>query len=188
MVPGSRQPTDTTVMNLSELLLHEPEYQRLRGVLAKTQKDLRAVLVLLIDRGGHEIASEGKGLGADHTSLAALAAANLAATQELARLVGETEFSIIYHQGRCRSIHVSDVAKRYSLVLVFDDSVSLGLVRWKVKRATAMLEEIFRGLLEKPKSVAVAAGSATSPAHFTDAEIEKLIKHFAPKADKEGKV
>ncbi len=49
-------------MNLSELLLQEPEYQRVRGVLAKTQRDLRAALVLLIDRGGHEIASEGKGL------------------------------------------------------------------------------------------------------------------------------
>ena len=188
MAPGSKLPTDTIVMNLSELLLHEPEYQRLRGILAKTQRDLRAALVLLIDRAGHEIASEGKGLGADHTALAALAAANLAATQELARLVGETEFSIIYHQGRCRSIHVSDVAKRFSLVLVFDDSVSLGVVRWKVKRATASLEEIFRGLIDRPKTAMVAAGAAASPAHFTDAEIEKLIKHFAPKVDKEGKV
>ena len=190
MVPDSKLLTDATVMNLSELLLQESDYQRLRGVLAKTQKDLRAVLVLLIDRGGHEIASEGKGLGADHTALAALAAANLAATQELARLVGETEFSIIFHQGRYRSIHVSDVAKRFSLVLVFDDSISLGVVRWKVKRATASLEEIFRGLLDRPKSATVPAANAASasPVHFTDAEIEKLMKHFAPKADKEGKV
>ncbi|MBP1601064.1 MAG: cell polarity determinant GTPase-activating protein MglB, partial [Acidobacteria bacterium] len=118
------------------------------------------------------------------------AAANLAATQELARLVGETEFSIIFHQGRYRSIHVSDVAKRFSLVLVFDDSISLGVVRWKVKRATASLEEIFRGLLDRPKSATAPAANAASasPVHFTDAEIEKLMKHFAPKADKEGKV
>lgn len=187
MAQGSTLPTDAIMMNLSELLLREVEYHRLRGVLAKTQRDLRAALVLLIDRGGHEIASEGKGLGTDHTALAALAAANLAATQELARLVGETEFSIIYHQGRCRSIHVSDVAKRFSLVLVFDDSVSLGVVRWKVKRATASLEEIFRGLLDKPKSATATVNAAASPAHFSDAEIDKLMKHFAPKADKEGK-
>ena len=188
MVPGSKLPTDAIVMNLSELLLQEPDYQRLRGVLAKTQRDLRAALVLLIDRGGHEIASEGKGLGTDHTALAALAAANLAATQELARLVGETEFSIIFHQGRCRSIHVSDVAKRFSLVVVFDDSISLGMVRWKVKRAAASLEEIFRGLLDRPRNATATTAATASPAHFTDAEIEKLMKHFAPKADKEGKV
>ena len=178
----------TVVMNLSELLLQESEYQRLRGILAKTQKDLHADLVLLIDRAGHEIASEGVGLTADHTALASLAAANLAATQELARLVGETDFSIIYHQGRHRSIHISDVARHLSLVLVFDDAVSMGMVRWKVKRATASLDEILQRIPAKLKPASVTAQASTSTPLFTDAEIDRLIRHFAPKADIEGKV
>jgi len=175
-------------MSLSELLLQDSEYQRLRGILSKMQKDLHADLVLLIDRAGHEIASDGAGMAADHTALASLAAANLAATQELARLVGETDFSIIYHQGRHRSIHISDVARHLSLVLVFDDAVSMGMVRWKVRRATASLEEIFQRIPAKSKSASAAAAASASPPLFTDAEIDKLIRHFAPKADLEGKV
>jgi predicted regulator of Ras-like GTPase activity (Roadblock/LC7/MglB family) len=190
--PGRRYVAErramTNAMNLSELLLQESEYQRLRGILAKTQKDLHADLVLLIDRAGHEIASEGTGLSADHTALASLAAANLAATEELARLVGETDFSIIYHQGRHRSIHISDVARRLSLVLVFDDAVSLGMVRWKVKRATAALEEVLLRIPPKSKSATAAGQAPGSPPVFTDAEIDRLIRHFAPKADVEGKV
>ncbi len=177
-----------SAMILSELLLQTNEYQQLQAILAKTQKDLGADLVLLIDRAGHEIASEGQGLSIDHTALASLAAANLAATQELARLVGETEFSIIYHQGRHRSIHISDVAQKYSLVLIFEDSVSMGMVRWKVKRAATLLGEILQANREtRDKRSGPQSGTSAAP-RFTDAEIDKLMKHFSPKAEVEGKV
>ncbi len=177
-----------SVTMLSELLLHNREYQQLRAILAKTQKDLGADLVLLIDRAGHEIASEGKGLSIDHTALASLAAANLAATQELALLVGETEFSIIYHQGRHRSIHISDVARTYSLVLIFEDSVSMGMVRWKVKRAATLLEEILQAGRETRQHELGPERRTLAAPHFTDAEIDRLMRHFSPKAEVEGKV
>lgn len=173
---------------LSQLLLQNNEYHKLQAILSKMQKDLRAALVLLIDRAGHEIASDGNGLSTDLTALASLAAANLAATEELARMVGETEFSIIYHQGRHRSIHISDVVRKYSLVLVFDDSVSMGMVRWKVRRATGLLAEVFQGVQENRLSKSGAGAETSTPPHFTDAEIDRLIRHFSQKADVEGKV
>ncbi|NWG13288.1 MAG: roadblock/LC7 domain-containing protein [Acidobacteria bacterium] len=175
----------SSAMMLSALLLRKSEYQQLQAILAKTQKDLGADLVILIDRAGHEIASEGQGLTLDHTALASLAAANLAATQELARLVGETEFSIIYHQGRHRSIHISDVARKYSLVLIFEDSVSMGMVRWKVKRAATLLEEILQESRERKPTREPGVSAAPS---FTDAEIDRLMRHLSPIADVEGKV
>jgi len=173
---------------LSQLLLQDSEYQKLQTILSKIQKDLRAALVLLMDRAGHEIASDGNSLNTDLTALASLAAANLAATEELARMVGETEFSIIYHQGRHRSIHISDVVRKYSLVLVFDDSVSMGMVRWKVRRATALLAEVFEGVQENRLSRSLPGAEPSTPPHFTDAEIDRLIRHFSQKADVEGKV
>jgi len=170
-------------MNPSNIFLHEAEYFRLKSILVMTQRDLRADLVLLIDRSGQQIAFEGPAHGIDMTALSSLAAANIAATDGLARLIGEPEFSILYHQGKHRSIHISDVAKRLSLVVVFDDSVALGMVRLRVKRATAYLEEILRGFSRKAESIGSSskAVSGSSPSlNFTDEEIDKLFSFLKP--------
>ena len=156
----------------------------------KTQHDLRAELVLLIDRGGHQIAWEGPSRDIDLTALSSLAAANIAATDGLARVVGEADFSIIYHQGRNRNIHISDVSRRFSLVLVFDDAVSLGMVRWKAKRAAASLEDLLRSLVRRvdPKAGGAAAAAGPTPPQFTDEDIDKLFGHFGSKLPAERKV
>jgi predicted regulator of Ras-like GTPase activity (Roadblock/LC7/MglB family) len=177
-MPGGRQ----SQLNLCNIVLYEAEHQRLKSILAMTQRDLPAELVLLIDRSGQQIAFEGSPRGIDMTALASLAAANIAATDGLARLVGEPEFSILYHQGKRRSIHISDVAKRFSLVVVFNDTVSLGMVRLRVKRATVYLEEIFRGFMRKAENTgfnARAAGSVPS-VYFTDEDIDKLFSFLKP--------
>jgi len=174
-----RQPS----MNLSNITLYEADYQRLKSVLTMTQRDLPAELVLLIDRSGQQIAFDGSARDIDMTSLASLAAANIAATDGLARLVGEPEFSILYHQGKRRSIHISDVARRFSLVVVYDDSVSLGMVRLRVKRATVYLEEVFRGFTRRTETVGFAPRSApetTSPVYFTDDDIDRLFSLLKP--------
>ncbi len=170
-------------MNPSNIVLYEAEYLRLKSILGMTQKDLRAELVLLIDRSGQQIAFEGPARGIDMTALASLAAANIAATDGLARLLGEPEFSVLYHQGKRRSIQISDVAKKFSLVVVFDDSVSLGMVRLRVKRAKAYLEEAFRGFVRKKESAMPAAkvvAGPASPLHFTDEDIDKLFSFLKP--------
>jgi predicted regulator of Ras-like GTPase activity (Roadblock/LC7/MglB family) len=171
------------LMNSGNIVLYEGEYLRLTSVLSMTQRDLRAELVLLIDRNGQRIACEGPSQGIDLTAFASLAAANIAATEGLARIVGEPEFSVLFHQGKHRSIHISDIAKRYSLVVVFDDNVSLGMVRLKVKRATAYLDEIFRSFQDKMESPVsahkVAQGSAPR-LYFTDEDIDKLFSYLQP--------
>lgn len=166
------------------LFLHKAEYLRLKSILAVTQRDLQADLVLLIDRNGQQIAFEGPAADIDLTALASLAAANTAATQSMAQLVGEQDFSIIYHQGSNRSIHISDVARGFSLVLVFDESVSLGMVRLRVKRATAYLEEVLKGFMRKTAATPIARtdkGIGASPLNFTDEEIEVLFRYMQPK-------
>jgi predicted regulator of Ras-like GTPase activity (Roadblock/LC7/MglB family) len=172
-------------MSPSNIVLYEAEHLRLKSILAMTQRDLRAELVLLIDRSGQQISFEGPARGIDLTALASLAAANIAATDGLARLVGEPEFSILFHQGKRRSIHISDVAKRFSLVVVFDDSVSLGMVRLRVKRATAYLEEVFRGFIRKTETTGLgpkAASGSKPQIYFTDDDIDKLFSLFKPKS------
>jgi hypothetical protein len=151
--------------------LHETEYQRIRSILAKMQTELRAQLVLLISRSGQPIVITGPGENIDCTALASLAAANLAATDGLANIVGEREFSVLVHQGRCRSLFISDLLKRFSLVLVFDATASSGLVRYKCKRTILLLEDVIRDFqrrMEKSEPV-------MSIPQFSDEEIEELL-------------
>jgi len=164
-------------MNASNIVLYEAEYQRLKSILVKTQRELGIDLILLIDLDGHQIASVGPTQVIDLTALSSLAAANLAATDGLARLVGEPEFSILYHQGKHRNIHISDVSRRYCLVLVFDEKVSLGLVRLRVKHTTAYLEEVFKLFARKTetKKNAAVPSNSPSPFDFTDEDIDKLF-------------
>jgi predicted regulator of Ras-like GTPase activity (Roadblock/LC7/MglB family) len=170
-------------MNLSSIALHEAEFLRLKSILARTQKDLQADLVLLIDRSGQQIASQGSGEDIDQTALASLAAANIAATNGLARVVGEPAFSTLYHQGTRRSIHILDVARSMSLVLVFDQTMAPGMVRWKVRRAAICLDEVFSSLQKKIAngSAAEASSAAAVSRLFTDEELDALLDHFGPK-------
>ena len=172
-------------MNLSNIVLYDSDYQRLREILLQTQRELNADLVLLIDRSGQHIACEGPAQDVDLTSLASLAAANMAATEGLAGQVGEAAFSALYHQGKQRSIHISDVSKRFSLVLLFANSVSLGMVRWRVRRATASLEEVFQGFMRRMEARTVSQHSASDglpTLHFSDDELDALFGNMKPKS------
>ncbi len=151
--------------------LHEAEFRRIQAILAKMQKELRAELVLLISRSGQPIVVSGTAERIDCTALSSLAAANLAATDGLANIVGEREFSVLIHQGRQRSLFISDLLKRFSLVLVFDASASSGLVRYKCKRTTLLLEDVIRDFQRRIEKT----GSVTDTPQFSDEELEELL-------------
>jgi len=109
--------------------------------------------------------------GVDATSLASLTAGNVAATDGLAKLIGEKEFSILFHEGERDNIHISLVAQRVILVVIFDERSSLGLVRLRVRKATEELNSIFESLLKK-----VQDPGASSPfSEITDDDIDNLF-------------
>jgi predicted regulator of Ras-like GTPase activity (Roadblock/LC7/MglB family) len=151
--------------------LHEADFIRIQAILAKMQRELRAELVLLINRSGQPVVISGSAERIDCTALASLAAANLAATDGLANIVGEREFSVLVHQGRQRSIFISDLMKRFSLVLVFDASESSGLVRYKCKRTIQLLEDVIRDFQRRIEN----SDSVAGPPQFSDEELENLL-------------
>ena len=158
-------------MSSNNFNLHEIEFRRIEAILAKMQNELRAQLVLLISRSGQPIVISGPAENIDCTALASLAAANLAATDGLANVVGEKEFSVLVHQGRQRSLFISDLLKRFSLVLLFDASASSGLVRYKCKRTTLLLEDVIRDFQRRIARDEPVMGVP----QFTDEEIEELL-------------
>src|SRR5216110_1003342 len=126
-----------------DLVMYEEEYQQIKDTLQRLQVDSNSKIVFLVDKNGQHIATHGDMRGVDATSLASLTAGNVAATDGLARLIGEKEFSILFHEGERDNLHISVVGQRVILVVVFDERSSLGLVRLRVKKASAELLEIF---------------------------------------------
>src|ERR1700758_1039246 len=139
-----------------DLVMYEEEYQQIKDTLQRLQVDSNAKIVFLVDKNGQQIAAHGDMRGVDATSLASLTAGNVAATDGLARLIGEKEFSILFHEGEKDNIHISIVARRVILVVIFDDRASLGLVRLRVRRATAEVETVFEEIARKVESQKIA--------------------------------
>jgi predicted regulator of Ras-like GTPase activity (Roadblock/LC7/MglB family) len=136
-------------MSTPDLVLYDEEFQKIKEALQRLRQDANANVVFLVDKNGQQIAAVGDVASLDTTSLASLTAGNVAATDGLARLIGEKEFSILFHEGEKDNIHISIVALRVILVVIFDERSSLGLVRLRVRRATAELDRIFEEITAK---------------------------------------
>jgi predicted regulator of Ras-like GTPase activity (Roadblock/LC7/MglB family) len=160
-----------------DLVLYDEEFQKIRQALQRLLQDASARLVFLVDKNGQQIAAVGDMNSLDTTSLASLTAGNVAATDGLARLIGEKEFSILFHEGEKDNIHISIVARRVILVVIFDDRASLGLVRLRVRRATAELEVVFEEIAAKIESEKLAPASELDAlfAEITDDDIDRLF-------------
>ncbi|OAG27582.1 roadblock/LC7 domain-containing protein [Thermodesulfatator autotrophicus] len=116
------------------MVLTSERVKKLKGVLKEQLLSIGVSLAILIDEAGNVIASSGKENGVDTTSLAALAAANFGATAQIAKLLGEEDFSILYHKGKKDNIHFSRIGKEFILVTIFTDETPLGLVRLRVNQ------------------------------------------------------
>jgi predicted regulator of Ras-like GTPase activity (Roadblock/LC7/MglB family) len=161
-------------MSFDHLVMYQEEFQRLEEALKRLRQEANARAVFLIDKNGQQIAASGETGEFDTTSLASLTAGNVAATDGLAKLIGEREFSVLFHEGQRDHIHISIVAKRAILLVIFDERSSLGLVRLRVKRATAEMDRIFETMLQKGEKTAV--GQPASPfAEITDEDIDALF-------------
>jgi predicted regulator of Ras-like GTPase activity (Roadblock/LC7/MglB family) len=157
-------------MSHGNFILREPEYEAFLSILRKLLLDASAKIVFLVDKNGTLLASVGDAVGFDTTSLASLAAGNIAATGGLANLIGEKEFSVLFHEGERDNMHLSVVAERLILVIVFDRRSSVGLVRLRVRQATARLAAVM--------AVAQAASDASlgGVEELTEADIESLFR------------
>jgi len=134
-----------------DLILYEEEITRIDKVLSRLIKGAEAKCALVVDKDGHLITRQGFTHSLDTTALAALLAGSFASTKEIARLVGEPEFSIMFHQGKRDHIHISLVGERTILVVIFDDRTTIGMVRLYAKEVGDELALIFREAKEKAK-------------------------------------
>jgi predicted regulator of Ras-like GTPase activity (Roadblock/LC7/MglB family) len=159
-------------MTDTPIIMHEQQFQQLRLILSKLRLESFSRVVFLVDKNGQQIASHGDISELDTTSLASLAAGNVAATGGMARLIGEKEFPTLSHEGERESIHICIIG-RVLLVVVFDERSSLGLVKLRVKQASRDLSAIFA---EMERLATLRRDSEESLfAEITDDDIDSLF-------------
>jgi predicted regulator of Ras-like GTPase activity (Roadblock/LC7/MglB family) len=133
-------------MSDDSLIIYEEEIAQIDSVISRMLKGAEAKCGLLVDKDGHLITRQGFTQTLDTTALAALLAGSFASTREIARLVGEPEFSVLFHQGKKDHIHMSLVGERSILVVIFDDRTTIGMVRLYAREAAQDLARLFETL------------------------------------------
>jgi predicted regulator of Ras-like GTPase activity (Roadblock/LC7/MglB family) len=153
------------------IVMREQQYRQIEAVLARLRLDAAARVAFLVDKDGQQIAVQGDVGDIDTTSLASLAAGNVAATTGMARLIGEKEFPTLSHEGERESIHIC-VIGRALLIVVFDERSSLGLVKLRVKQVSSELAAIFDEVARDSKR---SADEVSLFAEITDEDIDSLF-------------
>jgi predicted regulator of Ras-like GTPase activity (Roadblock/LC7/MglB family) len=125
------------------LVFYENDIERLNGEIDTFLELSKARCVLLVDRDGHLVTRRGEtSVNNVEDTISALIAGSFAATKEMARLLGENEFAILFHQGQRDSIQLQLIGERTLMAALFDGRTNLGMVRFYAQETGGRMERI----------------------------------------------
>lgn len=127
----------------------EEDYYAINTTLQELLSNSNATSVILLDKTGQMISNVGEEPRFDMYSFASLCAADFEANAQLAKLIGEKDFSTLYHQGSNESMYLARVEQDIILVILFDKKTTLGLVRLRTKKAVDNLSTVILRLYGK---------------------------------------
>lgn len=141
----------------SKTIMFDPtQYEGVKKYLGELYSKTRAKVVLFADMSGQIIGERGDTAEMNTTVLSALAAGDFAATAEIAKLVGEGDrFKLHFHEGEMKNVYLTNVGDQFFLIIIFDATVALGMVRVYTKKAVESLLTVIKeastteGLTEK---------------------------------------
>lgn len=127
---------------LTNLVISDRELTTITASLNKLMSDTNATSVMLIDKSGQVIATQGNGTRRNATTLGALLAGAFSSSRHVAELLGEKDFRTIFQQGVHENIYTTMVEEQWLLVIVFDKLTHIGLVKVLSKKASDELGRI----------------------------------------------
>lgn len=130
--------------------LTESDAAKFSSILGTFVQETQAFCALLCDRTGRLLTQSGDTGAMDNTTFASLVAGDFAASDQLAKLLGEEEFSSLYHAGEGRSMYLADISGWAILAAVFDGKTTLGLIRLKSRTTVPGLLDVFREISDRP--------------------------------------
>lgn len=131
-------------MSKESLVLNEEIMKLIHNSLITLLKQSEAKCVVLVDQDGKCIAKRGFTQKIDTDALAALIAGAFSSTKAMAQVIGETDFSILFHQGQKDNIHNILVDDNTILSILFDDRTTIGMVRLYSKESARQLREVLK--------------------------------------------
>ena len=138
-----RTESDAYMEQLTNLIISDHELDTISNALNKLMSDTSATSVMLLDKSGQVVSSQGTSTKRNATSLGALLAGAFSSSRHVAELLGEKDFRTIFQQGVHENIYTTMVEDQWLLVIVFDKLTHIGLVKVLSKRAS---EELGRSL------------------------------------------
>jgi len=133
--------SDNDALRLRRLVFYAADVDRINAVLLAFVKKANAQSALVIDKEGHMVARQGF-FKQDTAALSALVSGSFASTREVARLLGEPEFRVLFHQGQGQSIHITLLGERTLCVTVFSSAIKAGMIQVLCKELAVQLEAI----------------------------------------------
>lgn len=128
-------------MAKAPLILTKSDITQIHRNLLQMLKQSEAKCAILVDADGKCIAKQGFTQNIDTDALAALIAGSFASTRAMAALVGESDFSVLFHQGEKDHIHNILVDNDTILTIIFDDRTTIGMVRLYSKETAKLIRE-----------------------------------------------
>ncbi|HKV84652.1 MAG TPA: roadblock/LC7 domain-containing protein [Ktedonobacterales bacterium] len=127
---------------LTNLVVSEGELGNIARVLGRLTQDTGASHVLLLDKSGQLISTQGQGGQRDVIALGALLAGAFSSSRQVAEILGEKDFRSILQQGVHESMYTSLIGDQWLLVIVFDRQTHVGLVKVLARKATDEMERV----------------------------------------------
>ena len=135
------------------IIITKEDLKKIDFFLDKVVSSSLAHSVLLIDRSGQLIAQYGNTLDIDVLSLSALTAANFGATAEIAKILGEEEFTLLFHKGKTENVYFTAIGEHVIMVTLFDGKTSLGLIRLRINQIVDELSNALVSIFEEKKEI-----------------------------------
>jgi predicted regulator of Ras-like GTPase activity (Roadblock/LC7/MglB family) len=129
--------------------LFEEDIQQIQSVITDFLAKSEADGVLLTAQGGFLICHFGKTEHLDITTLAALASNSFEANRAIAGLIGEPNFNSIYQQGENFSMYVQSIDGYNLMVVIFQVSVAVGIIKYYASNARDSVAQIFESARQR---------------------------------------
>jgi predicted regulator of Ras-like GTPase activity (Roadblock/LC7/MglB family) len=155
-------------------IIYNEEYVLIKSILNDLKKDTKSEIVFITDTEGHCIASTGELEDTYLNSISSLIAGSISAVNSIAQMLKIDKFANVLTESSDKSLYVSLINDRTMLIIIFDKTANLGLVRFRVKTATKELGDVFVTINEKLKSD-VFKGNISPFEGVSDEDIDEIF-------------
>ena len=155
-------------------VIYNEEYALIKEILKSLKANTRSEIAFITDSEGHCIASTGEMEDSHLNSISSLIAGSMAAVNGIGQMLNVSKFTTVLTESVDKNLHISLINDRTMLIVIFDNSSNLGIIRFRVKSAIQELEKVFLTINEKLKSSAMEEGESPFEG-VTDEDIDEIF-------------